>query len=125
MNSKQLSLLIVLAAALSGLGWLAYRKQQSSFTESKVRLGEKLLPGFPLNEVAQFTIKQPKAALTLAKKNDVWTVVERDGYPANFATISEFIRKFWDLKVTKPVRVGATRLPALELVSPDNFRQSD
>jgi hypothetical protein len=117
MNRKQLTLLIVLAAALGGLGWLAYQKQQSSFTESKVRLGEKLLPNFPINDVAQFTIKQPKAELTLAKKDDVWTVVERGNHPANFSTISEFLRKFWELKVTKPVRVGPSRLPALELVT--------
>jgi hypothetical protein len=119
MNRKQLILLIVLAAALGGLGWLAYQKKQSSFAESKVRLGEKLLPNFPLNDVAQFTIKQPKAELTLAKKDDVWTVVERGHHPANFTTISEFIRKFWELKVTKPVRVGPSRLAALELVAPD------
>lgn len=119
MNRKQLTLLIVLAAALGGLGWLAYQKQQSSYAESKVRLGEKLLPNFPLNDVAQFTIKQPKAELTLVKKDDVWTVAERGNYPANFSTISDFIRKFWELKVTKPVRAGASRLPALELVTPD------
>jgi len=119
MNRKQLTLLIVLAAALGGLGWLAYKKQQSSFAESKVRLGEKLLPDFPLNDVAQFTIKQPNAELTLAKKDEVWTVVERGHHPANFSTVSDFIRKFWELKVTKPVRVGASRLPALELVTPD------
>lgn len=119
MNRKQLTLLIVLAAALGGLGWLAYQKQQSSFAESKIRLGEKLLPNFPLNDVAQFTIKQPKAEVTLVKQNDIWTVAERGHHPANFTTISEFIRKFWELKVTKPVRVGPSRLPALELVAPD------
>jgi hypothetical protein len=119
MNRKQLILLIVLAAALGGLGWLAYERQQSSLATSKVHLGEKVLPNFPLNDVAQFTIKQPKAQLTMAKKGDVWGVVERDNYPANFQTISEFIRKFWELKVTKPVRVGASRLSALELQPPD------
>ena len=119
MNRKQLILLIVLAVALGGLGWLAYQKQQSSFADSKVRLGDKVLPNFPLNDVAQFTIKQSKGELTLIKKNDIWTVAERDNHPANFSTVSEFIRKFWELKVTKPVKVGPSRLPVLELVTPD------
>jgi hypothetical protein len=119
MNRKQLTLLIVLAVALGGLGWLANQRRQSSFDESKVHLGEKLLPNFPINDVAQFTIKQSKAETTLARKNDIWTVVARDNYPANFSTISDFLRKFWELKVAKPVRVGPSRLPALELVAPD------
>ena len=119
MNRKQLTLLIVLAVALGGLGWLANQRRQSSFDESKVRLGEKVLPDFPINDVARFSIKQAKAETTIARKDDLWIVVERDNYPANFSTISEFLRKFWELKVAKPVRVGPSRLTALELVTPD------
>ena len=50
MNSKQLTFLLVIGIALGGLGWLAYQKQRSPYTESSARLGEKVLPGFPLND---------------------------------------------------------------------------
>ena len=104
MNRKQLTLLIVLAVALGGLGWLANQRRQSSFDESKVRLGEKVLPDFPINDVARFSIKQAKAETTIARKDDIWTVVERENYPANFATISEFLRKFWRVFMNRSSR---------------------
>jgi hypothetical protein len=119
MNRRQLTFLIVLGAALGVLGWLAYRKQQTPYQESTRRMGEKLIKDFPLNDVALVTIKQAKAELNLAKKDDVWTVKERGDHPANFTTLSEFLRKVWEIKVTQPVRVGPSRLPQLELVPPD------
>jgi hypothetical protein len=119
MNRKQLTLLIVVAAVLGGLGWVAYEKQNKAYKESTQKMGGKVLPNFPLNDVEQLVIKQPGGELHLAKKDDVWVVKERADYPANFNNISDLIRKFWDLKVAKPVKVGPSRLPVLELVPPD------
>jgi hypothetical protein len=119
MNQKQLTLLLVLGVVLGGLGWVAYNKQRSPYKESTQRMGTKVLPDFPLNDVAQVTIKQGSSELNVVKKNDVWTVKERGDYPANFSNVSDFLRKVWELKVTKPVRVGQSRLAQLELVPPD------
>lgn len=119
MNRKQLTLLIVVAAVLGGLGWVAWQKQQSPYKESTVRMGGKVLTNFPPNDVEQLTIKQKIGELHLAKKDDRWVVKERADYPANFGTISDVIRKFWELKVAKPVKVGPSRLPLLDLVAPD------
>ena len=119
MNRKQLTLLIVVAAVLGGLGWVAWRKEQAPYKESTQKMGGKVLPDFPLNDVEQLVIRQPAGSLTLAKKDDIWVVRDRGDYPANFANISDVIRKFWELKVAKPVKVGPSRLPVLELVAPD------
>ncbi len=119
MNRKQLTLLIVVGAILGGLGWVAYRKQAQPYKESTQKMGGKVLPDFPLNEIDQIVIKQPGAELHLAKANDIWVVKDRADYPANFDSISDLLRKFWDLKVVKPVKTGPSRLPALELVTPD------
>ena len=119
MNRKQLTLLIVVAAVLGGLGWVAYQKQSAPYREATQKMGGKVLPNFPLNDVEQIAIKQPKGELNLAKKDDIWVVKNRGDYPANFDTISETIRKFWELKVAKPVKTGPSRLAALELVPPD------
>jgi len=118
MNRKQLTLLIVVGAVLGGLGWVAYQKQSAPYRES-TRMGAKVLPDFPLNDVEQIVVKQPSATLQLAKKDDIWVVKDRNDYPANFDTISDTIRKFWELKVAKPVKTSATRLSTLELVPPD------
>jgi hypothetical protein len=119
MNRKQLTLLIVIGAVLGGLGWVAYRKQAAPYKESTVKMGAKVLPDFPLNDVEQLIIKHSSATLQLAKKDDLWVVKDRGDYPANFDTISDTIRKFWELKVAKPVKTSASRLATLELVPPD------
>jgi hypothetical protein len=119
MNRKQLTLLIVVGAVLGGLGWVAWQKEQAPYKESMQKMGGKVLPNFPLNDVEQIVVKQPKAALVLAKKDDIWVVRDRGDYPANFGTISDVLRKFWELKVAKPVKTGPSRLPMLDLVPPD------
>ena len=119
MNSKQLTLLVFLCIVLGGLGWLAWNKQRDAYSESAAQLGEKLLPNFPLNDVTQITIRQPANTIALAKKDEVWVVVDRGDYPANFSNISDLLKKFWELKVAKPVKVGPSRLPQLELIGPD------
>ena len=119
MNRKQLTLLIVLGAVLGGLGLLAWKKQQQPYVDSTQRMGEKLLGEFDLNAVAHITIKQSKGELNLTKKDDAWTVKERGNYAANFANLSELLRKLWEMKIAQPVKVGPSRLPMLELVAPD------
>jgi hypothetical protein len=111
--------LVVVAAVLSGLGWVAWQKQQAPYRESTQKMGAKVLPDFPLNDVAQFVVKQPGASMVLAKEDDIWVVKDRGDYPANFENLSDVIRKFWELKVAKPVKTGPSRLPVLELVAPD------
>jgi Domain of unknown function (DUF4340) len=119
MNRKQLTLLIVVGAVLGGLGWVAYQKQNKAYTDSTQKMGGKLLPNFPLNDVEQIVIKQSGSELHLAKKDEIWVVKDRGDYPANFSNISDLLRKFWELKVAKPVKTGPSRLPMLELVPPD------
>lgn len=119
MNRKQLTLLVVLGIALGGLGWLAWKKQQQPYAESSAKMGGKVLPNLPVNDIEQVTITQSKGSLTLAKQGGQWVVMNRGGYPANFDTLRDLLLKFADLKVAKPVVVGPSRLPALELVPPD------
>jgi hypothetical protein len=119
MNRKQLTLLIVVGAVLGGLGWVAYQKQNKAYTDSTQKMGGRLLPNFPLNDVEQIAIRQSGGELHLAKKDDIWVVKDRGDYPANFSNISDLLRKFWELKVAKPVKTGSSRLPMLELVPPD------
>ena len=119
MNRKQLTLLVIVGLALAGLGFLAWKKRQQPYTDSTAKMGGKVLPNFAYNDVESLTIKQAKGALTLAKKGDLWVVTDRGDYPANYDTIRDLLLKFSDLKVTKPVTVGPSRLPMLDLVPPD------
>jgi hypothetical protein len=119
MNRKQLTLLVIVGLALGGLGLLAWKKRQDSYTDSTAKMGGKVLPNFAYNDVEALTIRQSTGALTVAKKGDQWVVSDRGDYPANFDTLRDLLLKFSELKVTKPVTVGASRLPMLDLVPPD------
>src|SRR5438105_1329154 len=124
MNRKQVILLIVVGVVVGGLGIYAYKARNNSWEESSQKRGQKLIKNLPMNEVERITIKQSHGQLNLAKKNDVWAVQERSDYPANFETVSELLRKVWDLKVAQAVEVGSTKLGRLELLPPDQGTNS-
>src|SRR5438046_2221095 len=119
MNRKQLAIVIVLGVALGALGLYVSRRKAASFQSSgEGGAGKKLLPDFPINDVARIQIKQGTNELNLAQQNDNWTVRERYGYPANFQEIGDFLRKIWELKVVQTEQVGPSQYSKLELLEP-------
>jgi len=124
MNRKQLVTIIVAVVIIGGAGLLMYKNQNKSWEASGSQLGGKVLKNFPVNDVEQIGIRQPGSEVNLAKKNDIWVVQERNGYPANFGNISDFLRKVYDLKLAQPVRVNEKQLGRLELTSPDKGTNS-
>src|SRR5436190_4184570 len=114
MNSKQLTLLVVLAIVLGGLGFWAANHRQEAWHESSAALGQKLLPNLPVNDVTQIHIKG-SGELNLVKKDDSWRVQERGDYPANYNEISDFILKASDIKVVQSEPIGASQLARMEL----------
>ena len=115
MNRKQLTLVIVLGVILGALGWVALKKKGADYTESTARMGDRVLPNFPLNDVSKFVVRQSSNQVTLTLQDAGWVVTDRGGYAANFGNIQEFLRKLWELKIAKPVAVGSSRLPMLSL----------
>jgi hypothetical protein len=118
MKGKQLFILIVALLVLGGAGLYLRRQDAAKLTISKVGMGEKVLGNFDINDVAGFRIRSGSNQLNVAREGDVWVVKERGGYPASFGTLSEFLRKMDDLKVTRPLELGPSRLVALDLVEP-------
>lgn len=123
MNRKQLTLLLVLGVVLGGLGYVIYSKKQSGYERGTASEdGQKILKGVPdaaIRDVAQLTLKQGGKEVNLVAQGGGWTVKERGGYPANFNNISDLVKKLWDLKVTRAVEVGPSRLPMLKLTKAD------
>lgn len=118
MNRNQLTLLIVLGLAIGGIALLISRRDAASFQSSAPQLGRKLLPNFPLNDVAQIAIKQSTNELVLNRTDEDWKVRERYDYPAKFSTVGDFLRKVWDLKAVRTEQVGPSQLSRLELLDP-------
>jgi hypothetical protein len=124
MNRKQAILLIIAVAVIGGAGLLVYNKRNQSWEASSAQLGGKVVKNFPINDVEQIRIKQHAGEVNLARKNDTWVVQERNGYPANFDNISDFLRKVHDLKVARSMRVTEKQLARLELTAPDKATNS-
>ena len=119
MNLKQLSILIVLVLVVGGVGRVLYKRNAETWQSSDRPPEQKLLGEFPVNDVAQVTIKKATNQVTLLKKDDTWKVQERFDYPANYTDLHEFLRKLWELKGVQKVSIGASQLSRLELLAPD------
>jgi hypothetical protein len=118
MNRKQLLILLVVGLVLGGTGlYLNWQKTASFERTGKIATG-KLLGDFPVNDVAQITIRQYTNEVNLAKA-DTWSVKERGQYPANAGEIIEFARKLWDLRPAQSQRIGESQLGRMELLPPD------
>jgi hypothetical protein len=123
MNRKQLTFLIVLGVVLGGLGYVVYNKKQAGYERGNAgEDGQRVLKDVPdtaIRDVAQVSLKQGASEVNLTAHGVGWTVKERGGYPANFNNISELVKKLWELKVTRAVEVGPSRLPVLKLTKAD------
>ncbi|HEY1789120.1 MAG TPA: DUF4340 domain-containing protein [Verrucomicrobiae bacterium] len=118
MNRKQFVVLVVLLMICAAVAWHFYQRGNSSWQSAGQSIGGKLLPNLPINDVAQIDIQSGTNQLTLARKNDIWTVHERDDYPANFSQISDLLMKLADLKIVQQEETGPTELPRFNLSPP-------
>src|SRR5687768_5779334 len=115
MNRKQLIILVILVVLVGEAGLLLRNRENSSWKGADPAVGKKLLgEKFPVNDVAQISIKQGTNELNLVKK-DLWRVRERGDYPANYSEVSDFLLKVSDLKIVQTEKVGPSQLPRLSL----------
>lgn len=117
MKGKQLTLVLVLLAALGGVALFLNQRNSASWSNTATTSSGKILD-FQLNDVSQVTIKEGGAELNLVKKDDVWTVKDRADYPADFDKISTLIRKLWELRPVQDVKIGPSQLGRLQLTEP-------
>jgi hypothetical protein len=115
MKSRQLMLLVVAALVLGGGGLWVLRQRSAGFERSKTNMGGSLLGAFDGSAVASIRITQGSNTVNMVSDASGWVVRERGNYPANMTDLAAFVRKLAELKVTRPVKVGASRLPMLQL----------
>jgi Domain of unknown function (DUF4340) len=72
----------------------------------------------PVNSVEKLVIKSSKDTATLQKASDIWTVAERNGYPADFSKIRELMTSLWEFKVVRQLDVGPSQFGRLDILAP-------
>ena len=118
MNRKQFFILLALVVVFGAAGIIVYQHNNQSWHGGGAAIGQKLLPDFPVNDVAQITIKSGTGEVNLARRDNLWRVRERADYPANFSQISDLLVKFADLKVVQNEEIGPSQFSRLELLPP-------
>jgi hypothetical protein len=106
-NARVLAILVVLLVVLGG-GALLIQRQQAAPEKpaDSTMLGQPLLKGLQAADVATIAIREPKATLTIAKKDERWTIAERDGFPADFDKVRDFVLKAIAAKVGQTEPIG-------------------
>jgi hypothetical protein len=118
MKGKNLAILLALVVVIGGASLLLQKGNLSTWSNSAAGSGSGKILNLPLNDVAFVNIKAVEGELTLLKRDTGWVVVQRAEYPADYAKLSELLRKLWDLKTVQEVKVGPSQLPRLNLVEP-------
>ena len=118
MNSSQFKKLIVLLLIVGGVGFLFWSMDRKAWEQSESNLGGKVIPDFPLNDVASITLKDADNEIAVARKDEIWTVTDRWDYPADFSKVRDLVQDVWDLKVTRNITAGPSQYGRLGLVTP-------
>jgi hypothetical protein len=117
MSARIAAVLVVLLFALGGGALLLQRQEASQGPANAGALGQKLVKDLPAAEVAAIRIVQPKATLTLQRKEQGWVIAEREGFPADLAKVRDFVLKAIELKVGQSEPLGEKDRARLNLDS--------
>jgi hypothetical protein len=104
------ALVLAIAGTIFQLVWSAGWKGGATDAEPFAKL--------PVNSVEKLVIKSAKDKVTLQKASDIWTVAERNGYPADFSKIRELMTSLWEFKAVRQLDIGPSQFGRLNIVAP-------
>ncbi|RLC07860.1 MAG: hypothetical protein DRI57_25145, partial [Deltaproteobacteria bacterium] len=113
MKSKTLIVLFVICSVLTGITYLTMNQDKAAVRQTK--MGEKLLPDFPVNDVGKITIQDHENAVVLKKGESVWEVENKFNYPADFSKLTDFVKKFNEAKIGSSFKADDAKLARLSL----------
>jgi hypothetical protein len=118
MSARQFLLVVVALAVLVAGGWAVFTWKRASYEVADSRVGQKLLPGFKVDEVGEIAIVEPAGTVTLVRGEQGWTVKERGGYPADVEAIRDLLLKLEAAKVVQAESLTDAFRGRLQLAAP-------
>jgi len=115
MKAKHLLILFVLAAGMAVLAYVTSRRPEAVTPD---RVGRRVFPELPVNEIRRLCVTSPGSTATVARVGDRWVCFERFNYPADFVKVKEALLALADLKVGQVVRIEPERRDELGLLPP-------
>ena len=115
MNARVAAILVILLAVLGGSAILYQQQERARRPSNVASLGQVLLKDLKAADIASIRIVEPKATLTLERKDERWSIAERGGFPADFTRVREFVLKALELKAGQSEPIGEKDLARLNL----------
>jgi Domain of unknown function (DUF4340) len=106
LNARVAAILVVLLAVLGGAALLYQREQGARRPDNAATLGRTLLKDLKAADIATIRIVEPKATLTVQRKDDRWVIAERADFPADTGKVREFVLKVIGLKIGQSEPLG-------------------
>jgi len=105
-SARTVAVLVVLLVLLGGGALLVRQQAATQKPAGAEALGQPLLKGLQAAQVAQISVRSARDAVTLVRKQDRWGIAERDGFPADFDKVRDFVLKAITLKVARAEPIG-------------------
>jgi hypothetical protein len=114
-NARVAAVLVVLLAALGGGALLVRQQAESRKPADAAGLGQPLFQGLQAAAVAAVAIRQPAGAITIENRGGRWVIAEREGFPADYDKLRDFVLKAIALKVGRSEPIGEKDRARLQL----------
>jgi len=118
LNARVAAILVVLLAVLGGAALLYQREQGARRPDNAATLGRTLLKDLQAADIVTIRIIEPKATLTVQRKDDRWVIAERADFPADTGKVREFVLKVIGLKIGQSEPLGEKDRGRLNLDDP-------
>ena len=107
MNARIAAVLVLLLVLIGGGALQYYQQGQSQKPPGAGTLGQPLLKGLKAADIASISIGEPKAAITLQRKDAAWIIAERAGFPADIERVRDLVVKAIELKIGQAEPIAA------------------
>ena len=106
MNARIAAILVLLLVILGGAALLYRHEEGGRRPDNVASLGRTLFKDLKAADIATIRIVEPKATLTLQRKDDRWVIAERGEFPADIGKVREFVLKVIGLKIGQSEPLG-------------------
>jgi hypothetical protein len=104
MTRKQFLILVAALAAIAAVGAWIMQSQRTAWAPADSRIGQRLVAGLKLEDVAEVVLRDASATLTLVRRDGTWVVRERADFPADAERVRELLLKLPELKIVQAER---------------------
>jgi hypothetical protein len=118
LSARVVAILAVLLVALGGAALLYRHQEAERRPDNAAALGRAPFKDLKAADITAVRVVEPKASLTLQRKDDRWVLAERGDFPADVSKVREFVLKVIGLKIAQSEPLGEKDRARLNLDDP-------